>query len=41
MAQSEGASLYLGEGLVIRAGEVVLVQVLGVEDDGTCVVGGA
>lgn len=32
---------YLGEGLVIRAGEVVLVEVLGIEDNRTRMVGGA
>ena len=30
--------MYLGEGLVVRAGEVVLVEVLGVEDERTRVV---
>lgn len=33
--------VYLGEGLVIRAGEVVLVEVLGIEDNRTRMVGGA
>lgn len=33
--------MYLGEGLVVRAGEVVLVEVLGIEDDRTHVVRGA
>lgn len=33
--------MYLGEGLVIRAGEVVLVEVLGIEDNRPRMVGGA
>ncbi len=33
--------VYLGEGLVIRAGEVILVEVLGIEDNRTRMVGGA
>lgn len=36
-----GMCMYLGEGLVIRAGEVVLVEVLGIEDHGTRMVGDA
>lgn len=32
--------MYLGEGLVVRAGEVVLVEVLGVEDERTRMVRG-
>lgn len=37
---NKGLCLYLGEGLVVRAGKVVLVEVLGVEDNGTLMVGG-
>lgn len=31
---------YLGKGLIVRAGEVVLVKVLGIEDGGPLMVGG-